>query len=272
VRVKLYNKIRSVAIGSFDGMHVAHRALSSRAESLVVIERQEGYPRLTPGYKRSWYCDKPMAFYLFEKVRSLSPEAFVTRLREDYPALERIVVGYDFRFGRGREGSLETLERCFDGVLEVIPEVTVEGISVHSRTIRELLGRGELALANRLLGRDYVIDGEPIRGQGLGSREFVPTINLAVEGYQLPAEGVYAGMTLVNGAHHPSVIFLGHRRSTDGSFAIESHLLARRIDAVGSSVKLTFVRRLRANRTFGDFAALKRQIEADIQAARAIVC
>jgi riboflavin kinase/FMN adenylyltransferase len=252
-------------------MHVAHRALSSRAEALVVIERQEAYPRLTPGYKRSWYCDKPMAFYLFEKVRSLTPEAFVARLKEDYPFLERIVVGYDFRFGRGREGSLATLERCFDGVLEVISEVKVEGISVHSRTIRELLDQGELELANRLLGRSYALDGEPIRGQGLGSRQFVPTINLWVEGYQLPAEGVYAGSALLEGKRHPSVIFLGHRRSTDGSFAIETHLLDRSIDRVPPRVKLEFTTRLRGNRTFGDLTALKRQIEADIERARELL-
>ncbi len=265
------NSVGSVALGSFDGMHVAHRKLTELADAVAVIER-EAPRRLTPGYKRSWYCDRPLAFYLFDRIRHLGAEEFVGKLREDYPRLKRIVVGYDFRFGKERRGTPESLKRFFDGEVLVIPEVTVAGISVHSRTIRELLAEGELELANRLLGRAYAIDGEPVRGQGLGSREFVPTINLAVEGYQLPAEGVYAGMTFVNGARHPSVIFLGHRRSTDGSFAIESHLIGRRIEEVGSPVKLEFVRRLRANRTFGEFGALKRQIEADILAAKRIVC
>jgi len=262
--------IRSIALGSFDGMHVAHRELTALAEGVAVIERFAS-ARLTPGYKRSWYCDRPVIFYLFDRVRDMSAEAFVAKLREDYPRLEKIVVGYDFRFGRDREGRPETLQRLFDGEVMVVSEVTVGGVSVHSRTIREYLGRGDILMANRLLGRPYAIDGEAISGQGLGRREFVPTINLAVEGYQLPREGVYAGYTLLEGVRRPSVIFLGHRVSTDGSYAVESHLLDGEPGKLPARIFLEFHRFLRPNRCFETFAALRAQILSDIEDAGAVL-
>jgi len=267
---RIDNSIRSIAIGSFDGMHVAHRELIALVDAVVVIERQAS-ERLTPGYKRSWYCDKPMAFYLLETIRHLSAEGFLAKLKEDFPRLEKIVVGYDFRFGRERLGTPETLEKLFDGEVVVVSEVTVKGVSVHSGTIREYLRQGDLEMANRLLGRAYRIDGEAIRGQGLGEKEFVPTINLAVEDYQFPAEGVYAGYTHMGGECYPSVIFLGHRESTDGSFAVETHLLGVENVKAVPRIFLEFSRFLRANRRFESFERLREQIFQDIKKAESFL-
>jgi len=261
------NRIRSIAVGSFDGMHVAHRELIALSDAVAVIERGRGL-RLTPGYKRSFYCDKPLSFYLFERIRHLRAEEFVAKLREDFPLLEKIVVGYDFHFGKDRQGSARTLEKDFDGEVVVVSEVAIDGTPVHARTIRELLAAGDLERANRLLGRYYAIDGEPIRGQGLGRREFVPTINLAVEEYQLPAEGVYAGYTILDGRRYPSVIFLGHRHTTDGSFAVETHLLGVEEIRPSARIFLEFVRYLRPNRNFESFEALASQIAEDIAEAK----
>ena len=77
------NSITSIAIGSFDGIHLAHQQLIDKVDALVIIERNGGY--LTPGYKRSLYTDKECYFYHFEKVRDLSPEAFVAKLNTDFP-------------------------------------------------------------------------------------------------------------------------------------------------------------------------------------------
>ena len=256
--------IESIAIGSFDGIHIAHRELIARAEGVAVIER-EPRGRLTPGYKRSWYCEKPMAFYLFERIRHLGAREFVAMLREDYPRLKRIVVGYDFRFGKDREGSARDLEEIFEGEVEVIPEIALEGIPVHLRTIRELLSAGEPDRANRLLGRPYAVDGTPVRGQGLGSREFVPTINLVTEGYHLPAEGVYAGVTRLGDRRYKSAIFLGHRVSTDGSFALETHLLEYDGAELPPRIFVEFHRYLRPNRRFECFEELRGQIGKDLE-------
>jgi len=263
------NPITSIAIGSFDGLHVAHQALIDQAEGVVVIERGGGY--LTPGFKRTWYTDKPLFFYLLEPIRGLSADAFVARIREDFPALKRIVVGYDFAFGQGREGDTVHLADRFDGEVVVVDEVRVDGVSVHSRVIRTFLIDGEIAQANRLLGRAYAIDGEVIAGQGLGAKELVPTLNLRVRQYQLPREGVYATRTLVEGEWVPSVSFLGHRVTTDGSFAVETHVLDRDIGVVTGRVFVAFVAPIRPNQKFESLAALREQIEEDIATAKGVL-
>ena len=262
------NTITSIAIGSFDGLHVAHRALIDQAEGVVVIERGRGY--LTPGYKRSWYTDKPLFFYRFEKIQGWSAEEFVAQLRRDFPRLRRIVVGYDFGFGQGRAGDAAHLKALFDGEVVIVDEVRIDGISVHSRVIREYLAAGDIPLANRLLGREYALDGEVIAGQGIGGRELVPTINLRVRHYQLPAEGVYATRTQVEGVWYPSVSFIGHRETTDGSFAVETHLIDRAIGTVRGRILIAFVGSIRPNRRFESLSELKTQIAHDIAQAKSM--
>jgi riboflavin kinase/FMN adenylyltransferase len=257
--------VTSLALGSFDGLHIAHRALIDRADAVGVIERGGGY--LTPGYKRAWYTDKALYFYCFETIRHLDAAAFLERLYADFPRLDTVVVGYDFGFGRAREGDTRYLLEHFKGSVIVVPEVTYEGISVHSRTIRAALERGEIALANALLGRSYRIDGTVIAGQGIGARELVPTLNLAVHDYQLPAEGVYATRTYLHGAWLPSVSFVGHRVSTDGTFAVETHILDRDIGTVTGRVMIEFVALIRPNRRFETLEALREQIRHDIDSA-----
>ena len=265
--MKIDNTIRSIAIGSFDGMHIAHQALVERVEMIAVIERNGGY--LTPGYRRTEFTQKPCAFYHFDKIRHLSPEAFVGKLKEDFPKLEKIVVGYDFAFGKDKKGDAAHLERLFDGNVEIVGEISINGISVHSRTIKAFLQQGEIAQANLLLGRAYHLEGEVVRGQGLGSEKLVPTLNLRVHRYQLPKEGVYKTATKVDGEWLPSVSFLGHRISTDGTYAVESHVIDRTIEMEpGSEVAVRFERFLRDNRKFESLESLKAQIEADIEDVR----
>jgi len=264
--LKYSNPIKSIAIGSFDGMHLAHQALIARAEAVAVIERGGGY--LTPGYKRTMFTDRPCYFYLFEKIRDLTPEDFVALLREDFPSLEKIVVGYDFAFGRGKAADASMLRRLFEGEVEIVDEVKIEGISVHSRTIKAFLKEGNIAKANLLLGRSYRIEGSVIRGQGLGATSLVPTLNLKVASYQLPAEGVYVTRTYIGGECYDSVSFIGHRVSTDGSFAVETHLIDEEIETPRGSVGISFVERLRPNQKFDSLDALKAQIQKDIANAK----
>jgi len=264
--MKLNNTIRSIAIGSFDGIHIAHQLLIERAEAVVVIERNGGY--LTPGYKRSWYVDKPICFYHFEKIRNLGPEAFVSMIEEDFPNLEKIVVGYDFSFGKERSGNGSVLTDLFHEEVEIVSEISYEGVPVHSRTIKSYLKEGNIFMANTLLGRAYCIDGEVVKGQGIGRAKLVPTLNLKVMQYQLPLEGVYATRTQLNGTWKDSVSFIGHRVSTDGSFAVESHILGEEIEDVTGDILLQFIALIRPNRKFESLEALKIQIERDIAEAK----
>ncbi|MFT7824620.1 MAG: bifunctional riboflavin kinase/FAD synthetase [Sulfurimonas sp.] len=266
--MKLLNKIKSIAIGSFDGLHRGHQALIAQVEALVIIERNGGY--LTPGYKRSCYTDRTCCFYHFDKTKGLSAEAFVARVLEDFPHLEKIVVGYDFHFGKNKGGNGALLKKLFEGEVTIVDQVSYEGIPVHSRTIKQYLKEGNVRMANALLGREYLIEGEVIRGQGLGKKELLPTINLFVDHYQLPREGVYATRTSVGDQRYASVTFIGHRVSTDGSHAVETHLLNVSIHEhqVTESVTVEFVQSIRQNRRFDDLKALKAQIMEDIRQAK----
>jgi len=267
--MKRNHTIQAITIGSFDGLHLAHQKLISQAEMVVVIERNSGY--LTAGYKRSLYTDKPITFYHFEKIRALDPAQFVAKLKEDFPSLGKIIVGYDFHFGRDKHGDATLLQTLFEGEVSIVKEITWEGIPIHSKTIKALLKEGDIQTANALLGRAYRIDGRIIPGQGIGAKSLMPTLNIHTEQYQLPAEGVYATRTKVDGVWLPSVSFIGHRVSTDDSFAVETHIIGRDIGVVAGDLWIEFVARLRPNRKFDGLPALKQQIKEDIQKAREIL-
>ena len=264
--MKFNNSIKSIAIGSFDGLHIAHKTLIDKVDAILIIERNGGY--LTPGYKRSLHTDKVCCFYHFDKVKSLSPEAFVNKLKVDFPSLEKIVVGYDFHFGKEKAGNAEMLQALCDREVFVVDEVSIESIPVHSRTIKVYLREGKVEMANKLLGRRYAIDGEVITGQGLGKKELVPTLNLHVEHYQLPLEGVYATRTKIGEEWLNSVSFLGHRVTTDGSYAVETHVIDKDIGEVSGKVVIEFVAFIRGNQKFDGLDILKKQIQDDIDIAR----
>jgi riboflavin kinase/FMN adenylyltransferase len=268
-KLKLNNNIKSIAIGSFDGLHLAHKKLINQVDGIVIIERNYGY--LTPGYKRSLFTNKTCFFYHLDKVKLLNSETFVKKLQEDFPALEKIVVGYDFAFGKDKMGDAKHLQMLFDGEVIIVDEVEHNGISVHSRIIKSYLKDGNIKMANELLGRAYQIEGEVVKGQGLGKKELVATLNLNVKNYQLPLDGVYATRTKVGSSWFVSISFLGHRVTTDNSYAIETHIIEQDIGTLDGSIELEFVEHIRDNKKFNNLAELKKQINSDIDEAKKIV-
>ena len=267
--MQLKNSIKSIAIGSFDGIHLGHKALIDQVEALVIIERNGGY--LTPGYRRSFCVEQACFFYHLEQIKSLTAKEFVAKLKEDFPKLETIVVGYDFEFGYRKEGNTTLLKELFEGEVLVVKEVKFADISVHSRTIKASILEGNIELVNQLLDRSYVIYGNIISGQGLGKKELVPTLNLNIYDYALPKKGVYATRTKIDNEWLESVSFLGHRITTDGSYAIETHILNRDIGVVRGTIWLEFVDFIRSNRKFDGLEALKYQIKEDIEVANRLL-
>lgn len=260
------SKVDAIAIGGFDGMHIGHQQLFNelgKNGAIVVIET--GYANLTPGSEREHYSHYPILYYSLEAIRHLEGEAFVAMLRERFPHLRKIVVGYDFHFGKNRRYSHANLGELFEGEVKVIDQVCIEGDSVHSHKIRTKIQIGDLSGANRFLGHNYSIKGSVIKGQGIGKTELVPTINLECPGYLLPYEGVYAALTRIDGEEHfhPSVVFVGHRVTTDGSYAVESHILDANIQSC-ERASISFVKFLRKNQKFETLEALKSAIHDDI--------
>jgi riboflavin kinase/FMN adenylyltransferase len=203
----------------------------------------------------------------------LEGEEFVQYLMKQFPHLQKIVVGYDFHFGKDRRYSHVHLKSFFAGVVCVVDQVTIDNDSVHSHKIRAKLQIGDIHGANRFLGHNYCINGNVITGQGIGKKELVPTLNLECKGFLLPEEGVYVALTRVNDEEHfsPSIVFLGHRITTDGSYAVESHILNKEIQNVVSAT-ICFVRLLRKNQKFESLKLLKEAIDGDILNAKNELC
>lgn len=217
----------AVAIGNFDGMHLGHQKLFERLgeHGAIIVILAGGGTKLTPFASRQAFTNKKIFYCDLRAIKSLSGGEFIALLRQNFINLQKIVVGEDFRFGRDRAWDVEFLRREFRGQTCVLGEFCLSGGGVHSSRIKELLSRGQCEEAAELLGRNYEICGRVVRGQGRGAREFVATLNLDASGYFMPKSGVYASITSVCGASYKSVSFLGHRLSTDGAYALETHIL-----------------------------------------------
>lgn len=267
------SKVDSIAIGGFDGMHVGHQKLfEALGDNGAIVVIETGYANLTPKKERENYTSYPIQYYSLDEIRHLEGLEFVQLLQQQFPKLKKIVVGYDFHFGKNRRYSHANLGELFEGEIEVIEQVSIAGDSVHSHKIRAKLQIGDIGGANRFLGHNYCIKGSVVSGQGIGKTDLVPTINLECSDFLIPHEGVYAALSRIDNEEHwhPSVVFIGHRITTDGSYAIESHILDETIGDC-EKISISFVKFLRKNEKFESLELLKKAISDDILVARGVL-
>ncbi len=263
------SSVKSVAIGSFDGIHKGHKELIKKlgdGGALVVI--CNGRACLTPGDRRQEYSGVPCFYYDLDDISELRGDEFIDMLKKDFVNLKKIVVGYDFKFGKDRAWDKHDLKHLFDGEVVVVDEFCFDGLGVHSSAIRRFLRDGDIYRANRLLGREYSVVGKVIAGQGIGKKYLYPTLNLDITPYIVPKNGVYATRTKIDDITYSSITFIGNRLSTDGEFAIENHILDNDIDVTPSSVRVCFVEWIRDNKKFDSLDELKNQIAKDIIIAK----
>jgi len=284
-----------VTIGSFDGLHIGHRAL---IREIVAHARETGrlsalvtfhpHPRAvlrpwlspkvltTPGEKAvllaRWGLDVLVLLRFTPALARTSARDFIRLLYERLHMAE-LWVGQDFALGRGREGNVPALQAMgaeWGFEVRAINPVVVNGRVVSSTWIRELLAAGHVAEARRLLGRPYSLAGEVVSGARRGRCLGFPTANLAVRPERaLPPDGVYAVYAAVGEQRWPAVANVGERPSFNtGQRAIEVHLLDFEGDLYGRDLVVEFVKRLRPERRYDDICALVRQIERDIQRTR----
>lgn len=261
--------ITAIAIGGFDGMHIGHQHLFSElGENGTIVVIETGYANLTPKKEREHFSHYPIEYFDLEEIRHLDGQGFIELLKTKFPSLNKIVVGYDFHFGKNRKYSFDDLRTLFSGEVVVIDEVSHRGDSIHSHKIRAKLTIGDIKGANAFLGHNYTIRGDHISGQGIGKKELVATINIETNGFLTPKEGVYATLTRIDDEehYHPSVSFIGHRVTTDGSFAIESHILDGDVEC-SKYAAISFVTFIRNNEKFNGLDELKAAIQKDIACA-----
>ncbi|PAF50124.1 hypothetical protein BKH43_05810 [Helicobacter sp. 13S00401-1] len=266
---------KSVAIGKFDSLHMAHMKLFSYLGKQGCILSISSYtlPLLLPFKDRAKYSPLPVFKIRLECIKHLSGEEFIKLLVSHLPNLELIVVGYDFTFGQGKSCSVIDLKEILDTSypkikLKVLDRQNYKGLTLHTSLIRSLITNGNVDVANKMLGRVYEISGKVIKGQGLGKKELYPTINMRNVLYIVPLHGVYATLTYIGNKVYESVSFIGHRVSTDNMFCIETHLIDCTPPKVSGHIKIGFIKYLRANKKYKNLDELKKQISKDILNAK----
>ena len=205
------------------------------------------------------------------RLASLSAEAFVTDVLERGLQTRWLLVGEDFRFGRGRRGDLALLravDRPFS--VEAMRTVTVDGERASSTAVRQALAAGNLDLARALLGRNYTLSGHVAHGRKLGRTLGFPTANIALR-HKPPLSGIFA--VRVHGVGPmplPGVASVGVRPTVvpDGRPLAEVYLLDFDASIYGRRITIEFLYKLRDEARFADLAALTRQIERDVADAR----
>ena len=283
-----------VTIGSFDGIHIGHQVLIARARALAA---QRGCPSMVLSFE-----PLPREF-----LRPADPPARLTDLRERWRLIEAlgverfcvlpfgaalsqlsgraflgmlraagarcIVVGHDFRFGRGGEADAEWCAAHaaeFGFEVDIVPPVHVDGERVSSGRVREAVAGGDFRRAARLLGRPYAMRGRVRRGQQLGRRLGFATANIAMRRRRLPLEGILA--VRVSGAGlqgWPGVASLGTRPTVNGvEPLLEAHLFDYAGDLYGRELEVEFVAKLREELRFDALDALVEQMHQDAAAAR----
>lgn len=267
--------IKSIAIGKFDSMHLAHKAILDKLgeNGIVLLIKMPPnlYGFMLPYNKRQDYSQNEIYYIDFDEISSLSGVEFLEMLKNRLSNLEHIIVGSDFRFGKNRIYGAKDIENISNFTTTIIGEMSINGVPVHSSHIRKYILNGDIKLANKLLGRFYCIEGKVIRGQGIGNHLLFPTINIKADEYVLPQDGVYATYAKINNEIFKSISFLGHRFSTDMSFAIETHIIDKNIKKPPNILEIYFVEKIRDNQKFDSFVSLKEQISNDINIARNIL-
>lgn len=285
------------SIGNFDGVHLGHQTLVRRlAEegrrlglpvAIVLFEPQpreffdpgQSPPRLMRlSEKLSRLADLPVDWVLLlrfdEKLANLAPEDFVRRILAERLHVRHLIVGDDFRFGRGRSGDHELL--CRLGRLQGFTvsdteSVTVDGCRVSSTRVREALWRGDMAGAARLLGRPYALRGRVVHGDQLGRRLGFPTANIELRRENIPVQGVFAvTMSGISAEAWPGVANIGIRPTVTGNrrAMLETHLFDFAGDLYGRRVEVHLHHKLRDEMRFAGLEDLKEQIARDAAAAR----
>jgi riboflavin kinase / FMN adenylyltransferase len=281
-------KPSAIAIGNFDGFHLGHRkivdqlkqiALEKQLHSIIltftpnprIYFKRESYLIHTDSQKKeileSLGLDQ-VVFINFAEVVDLSDEQFLKEFLIDRYHMRHIVMGENFRFGKGREGDLDFLTQMahrWGFALTVVKPVTLDRQRISSTRIREKLLAADIPEANRMLGRRYVIQGKVVEGDKVGTELGFPTINLETENTLLP-EGVFKTAVEVDGKGYASVTYIGYRPTFSGKEKkVESHLFHFNREIYGQRVKIYFEKKVRDDMKFDSKVGLIRQIKKDIE-------
>lgn len=284
-----------IALGKFDGLHIGHKTLISKAVEIASSTQAEtmvyaiGSPSknaiITQSEKdqilMSMGVDKIIYRTLDDKLKNMSPASFVSDIISDELNASCVVVGEDFCFGKGRSADCDELKRlCAQRAIDTVIIKTVQTICSHgtedvsSTAIRDYLAQGMVDCASKHLGRPFSFDGVVECGKRLGRKLGFPTINIFPgDEKMVPMHGVYATYATISGREYPAITNVGINPTVDdGDFIkIETHIFDRNIDCYGNNVTIKFIGFIRPEKRFQSVDDLAVQIDKDIKKAQEIL-
>ncbi len=294
-------KASAVTIGTYDGVHLGHRAIIStlvsdaKARGLrSVVITFEPHPRLVLGKTdgapifllstleeklsalESLGVDCVIVIHFTKAFSEMPAEAFVENVLVEKIGLAEIVIGYDHMFGKNRGGSFETLTRLAEAhhfTVRQIPEQKVDEHHLSSTAIRRFLEAGDIENANKLLGSPYQLSAVVIEGDKRGRTIGFPTANLLPPSAKLiPKIGVYAVEVEHEEKRYRAMMNIGTRPTlqAQAGVSLEVHLLDFNDDLYGKSLTVRFLARLRDEQKFPSLDALKAQLERDKYAVQSL--
>lgn len=287
-----------ITIGVFDGLHLGHQKIikelikiSKRYKAKNVIITFEPHPqsissKRPPRFINSFSQRLDLMKQLgvdvclvvkFTRKFALTPaEYFIKSVLLDRLNMVSLVVSSDYRFGKNKEGNIELLQSLskeYDFKLKQIDTVRINKKAVRSTLIRNLLNKGNLYLANRMLNRPYFISGIIIKGSGVGSKIGYPTINLKPEQDVILPTGVYIAFVEVNNKKVHSIVNIGFKptvtRKENRKRTIEAHILNFSHKLYGRKIRIFFLKRIRDEKKFKKINDLQKAIKRDIKISKA---
>ena len=255
----------AVALGMFDGMHVGHKKI---IDATVLIARQSGLVPAVFTFKNHLVDEVEFT----SAIRDLSAESFIRMLAERLnPKI--IVAGFNYTFGKKKQGNSETLQRLCQkyGIKTAIIQPVLLGREpVSSTRVRNMITCGNVQDAQLLLGRAYALDGIIVQNKRIGRTIGYPTANIEPDSARvIPADGVYVSMARVNGDIMPACTNIGTNPTVGGTKrTIETHIFDYDEDIYGLPMTVCFVKKIRDVKKFESLDALKEQIRIDAGIAR----
>jgi riboflavin kinase/FMN adenylyltransferase len=291
-----------VTVGTFDGVHIGHRALIGRAvaearahELVAAVVTWDRHPNetLRPERVPSLLTNAERKAELIEETgadllavlpfdRELSqwpPEKFAANVLHGGLGARRVVVGHGWRFGRGAEGDpglLRELGRELGFTVEIAPLAQFGGAPVSSTRVRQAVESGDMELAATLLGRPFDLEGVVARGDGRGAGLGFPTANLVIDSrYARPPTGVYAARARAQTTWFKAAVNVGVNPTFGGDAAlararVEAYLIDFEGDLYGAPLRIQFLKRLRDEIAFDSAERLVSQMVKDVEAAKAL--
>ena len=273
-------RARHIAIGTFDGVHVGHRRVIDRADTVLTFEphplsvlHPDAAPKLIMPFEikrdviEGLGVEELVVIPFDQSFSTIPPEEFCGRILIDTLGAKRVSVGENFRFGAKAKGDPEMLASRDEFDSRVVPLVEVDGEIVSSTRIRSLVAAGEVEAATNCLGAPFLLEGSVVEGDGRGRTLGFPTANLVPsDDLVCPGHGVYAAFA--NG--QPAAVNVGVRPTfeTGRGLLVEAYLIDFEGDLYGQTLRVAFIGRLRGERRFPSVEDLIAQMHLDVGEAR----